>query len=316
MQQRSRRDEVAPPAAIRLVPPEHGLDLAAGPVAGGSELGNWPSLPDDPEVLASMLDGVEKIGELPGGFGRRDIHKDQMIRSRRSVLGEEVGMTNEVGMTACCSEVADQRRGRDRPVAPVRARRGLAGLALVAVGALAAACGGSPSAGVASLSSSTTTTAAPASPAASSPAASSPAGSPTKGAAQLVAFVRCMRSHGVPSFPMPTVSGDTISLQVGSGTGVDPKSPQFRAAQAACRSLLPNGGEAPTITPADQADYLKGVACMRSHGFPDFPDPQISKNQVHFDIPSSIDQSSDKFKAAVTTCEKLIPAGLPYSGNS
>src|SRR5262249_46489495 len=35
-----------------------------------------------------------------------------------------------------------------------------------------------------------------------------------------------------------------------------------------------------TITPADQADYLKGARCMRSHGVPDFPDPTFENNGV------------------------------------
>ena len=55
---------------------------------------------------------------------------------------------------------------------------------------------------------------------------------------------------------------------------------------------------------------------MRSDGFPAFPDPTISKNHVQFTVPSSINQSSNQFKSAVTTCEKLIPAGLPYSGTN
>lgn len=76
---------------------------------------------------------------------------------------------------------------------------------------------------------------------------------------------------------------------------------------------MPNGGEGPTITPADKADYLKGVACMRSDGFTDFSDPAFRNSQVHFSsqrastrIPRS---SSRRSKPA----RGLIPAGLPYS---
>ncbi len=126
-----------------------------------------------------------------------------------------------------------------------------------------------------------------------------------------------MRTHGVPSFPEPQITSKGVSIKIGPGQGVNPKSATFQSAQSNCRTLLPaGGGVGPTITPADQADYLKGVACMRSHGFPAFPDPSISKNQVHFTIPLSINQNSQQFKSAVATCEKLIPAGLPYSGTN
>jgi hypothetical protein len=54
--------------------------------------------------------------------------------------------------------------------------------------------------------------------------------------AQLLKFARCMRLHGVHTFPDPTSTGLSLS-------GVDPNSPQFQAAQKACRSQLPNRGQ-------------------------------------------------------------------------
>ncbi len=57
--------------------------------------------------------------------------------------------------------------------------------------------------------------------------------------AQALKFSKCMRSHGVPSFPDPQESGQNIQI---GGPGVDPSSPQFQAAQNDCRSLLPGGG--------------------------------------------------------------------------
>jgi len=69
-------------------------------------------------------------------------------------------------------------------------------------------------------------------------------------------FSRCMRAHGVPNFPDPSVQSNgsgvavTIRMKAGSG-GIDPHSPQFQAAQQACRSILPKpgknaGGNAPS----------------------------------------------------------------------
>jgi hypothetical protein len=77
----------------------------------------------------------------------------------------------------------------------------------------------------------------------------------------------------------------------------------------------PNGGQtgSQTITPADQADYLKAASCMRSHGVPDFPDPTFGNNGVKFNIPPNIDPNSSQAKRAEAICVNLIPAGLPYS---
>ncbi len=57
---------------------------------------------------------------------------------------------------------------------------------------------------------------------------------------QALKFSACMRAHGVPSFPDPTAERGGISLSLGGS--VNPGSPQFRAAQQACRSLMPGGG--------------------------------------------------------------------------
>lgn len=57
---------------------------------------------------------------------------------------------------------------------------------------------------------------------------------------QLLKFVSCMRSHGVPNFPDPSASG-AMKIQ-GGANGVNPNSPAFKSAMQTCRSDLPNGG--------------------------------------------------------------------------
>ena len=126
-----------------------------------------------------------------------------------------------------------------------------------------------------------------------------------------LAFARCMRAHGDTSMPDPVVSGHSVNIKV------DPNAPHFTAAFDACRHLLPNKGVPKnTITPSDQADYLKAAACMRSHGVPDFPDPVFLGGSVSFQSRSPIDTSSPPYKSALATCQKLIPKGLPYSSTS
>jgi hypothetical protein len=57
-------------------------------------------------------------------------------------------------------------------------------------------------------------------------------------------FSQCMRTHGVPNFPDPIVSGGGVRLKLraGGANGIDPGSPQFRAAQTACQSIAPGPG--------------------------------------------------------------------------
>src|SRR5207302_1095530 len=59
---------------------------------------------------------------------------------------------------------------------------------------------------------------------------------------------QCMRTHGVPNFPDPTVTAGraTIELHGGPGSGLDPQSPQFQAAQSACQHFLPGNLSGPS----------------------------------------------------------------------
>ena len=68
---------------------------------------------------------------------------------------------------------------------------------------------------------------------------------------RLLRLARCMRAHGEPNFPDPTVSsrpptGNSISLpgnvtfDLGSA-GINVNSAQFQAAERACKSLAPPG---------------------------------------------------------------------------
>jgi hypothetical protein len=58
------------------------------------------------------------------------------------------------------------------------------------------------------------------------------------------------------------------------------------------------------------ADAYKHAACMRSHGLPDFPDPQIvntpTTHQIRQALPLAV-ASSPGFKAAQEACKGIIP---------
>jgi hypothetical protein len=175
-------------------------------------------------------------------------------------------------------------------------------LALVAAG-----CGGGGSRGAASIASSTT--------AATTTAQSGMTTVQIGSLSGALAFARCMRSHGIPNWPDPTSSGvfDKSKLrQLGLSVS------RVRAIEeGSCRYDFVNGGQpqGQTITRDEQAYYLRAAACIRRHGFPDFPDPTFQNGHVRFNIPSSIDTSSPQAKSAQATCARLIPAGLPYSNS-
>lgn len=186
-------------------------------------------------------------------------------------------------------------------------RAGLFAAALLGAGMLAAACGGTLSSeGVASLGKTTTTT---------GPSAAEPK-SPANPVNSALAYVSCMRSHGEPDMPDPSFNRHQATLDIPAS--IDPNSPQYAAANKACKHLLPNNGvpKGNTFTPAEEADYLKGAECMRSHGFPNFPDPTFHDGTVSFYTRSPIDTGSSQYKRALAICERLIPKGLPYSISS
>ena len=184
------------------------------------------------------------------------------------------------------------RRAGPRPPWPRRARVAAVITLMAAAALLTAACSGSPS-------------------------STGPGGSLTAGgsanSSSAVAYSRCVRGHGVPNFPDPDSNGQIPKEAVVPALREVGDS-RAKAATNACANLNPAGQESPTLTAREQQDYLRAAACMRSHGITNFPDPTFPGGHVNLpQISSSIDTSSTQFTQARQTCEKLIPAGLPYS---
>jgi hypothetical protein len=138
-------------------------------------------------------------------------------------------------------------------------------------------------------------------------------------AARALAFAKCMRSHGVSNFPDPT--GGELKLQVQktprstSVNGVEVNGPAFQNAMQACRSYLPNGGHPSAAQTAKaKAQALAMSRCMRSHGVPNFPDPQFQTAPgggfgVRIGGPG-INPNSPAFQAAQKACGKIF-GGAP-----
>jgi hypothetical protein len=121
-----------------------------------------------------------------------------------------------------------------------------------------------------------------------------------------------MRSHGVPNFPDPKVSGHTVRM----GSASTLQSPAFRSAMHSCQRLLPKGPPGPEApSPQAQARMLDESACMRKHGILGFPDPTTSppsnsggnsgiirSGGYFLAIPNSIDTNSPAFEQAAAEC--------------
>jgi hypothetical protein len=190
-------------------------------------------------------------------------------------------------------------------------------LAGASVTLLTAGCGNSPSSpGVASVASSPATASTTASP---TPAGRQLEGAPTGGGAgrhfQLAMntgnatlgtkFSACMRKHGVQNFPDPNGQG---VITFGSGTGINPDSPTFRAATTTCQKLLPNGGQPTPKQLAQQPQKLLAVSqCMRAHGIKDFPDPTNGGIRIRVTPGSDLSPDNPQFQSAQTACHGDLP---------
>jgi hypothetical protein len=136
---------------------------------------------------------------------------------------------------------------------------------------------------------------------------------------QLLAFARCVRSHGVPNFPDPQTGATNAKFPSAQQLGIG--SSQLSAAENACQHLLPAGID-DQFAPAEIPLLLPGMrrfsGCMRSHGVPNWPDPTVdSEGRPGFNlVPSGIDTGSPQVNAATRECQHLLPralGGIPVS---
>jgi len=135
-------------------------------------------------------------------------------------------------------------------------------------------------------------------------AAGSAAGSASAGRStvdlEAIAFAKCMRSHGAPSWPDPNSSGVFIATPANHADFNAPAS-----ADKACQHLMPGGGKQAPATRQGLDNALKYSACMRSHGVPRFPDPTSGGG---FTLAGTgIDPNSPQFQAAQQVCGKVVP---------
>ncbi len=139
-----------------------------------------------------------------------------------------------------------------------------------------------------------------------SEAASGDGGSEGDREAELVAYSECMRENGVPEFPDP--EGGRMQLQAGPGTGLDPSSPEFQAAEEACADIRPEGLGQGGGNAGQEEAMLAYSQCMRENGVPEFPDPEGGRMMLTPE--SGVDMDSPEFQEAQEACRDVAP-GLP-----
>lgn len=133
-------------------------------------------------------------------------------------------------------------------------------------------------------------------------------------------FSKCMRAHGLSNFPDPSGGGGG-GIQIPLGSGLNPSSPVFQAAQKACGKDLPGPAGRGHASAKQKQQMLAMAQCMRAHGLANFPDPTSTAPQpgsgfgLAFGAPGSflaIPQSminSPGFNQAASAC------GLPGAGH-
>lgn len=183
-------------------------------------------------------------------------------------------------------------------------------IALASLAVTAAGCGGTPSTpGVAQIGTAATTT-------------TTSSQSNVTGASKeegIRRFSVCMRANGVPTFPDPKPVNGGMSLGIDRSMGINPDSPQFKAAEKKCQKLLPNGGKPdPAQLARDRSQMLKFSACMRAHGLPSFPDPTSDGRGLKMSIggKDGLNPRSPVFQAARKACEDLMPGPKIRGGGS
>jgi hypothetical protein len=122
----------------------------------------------------------------------------------------------------------------------------------------------------------------------------------------------------VSSFPDPNSSGQIDKSKLLPLA----HSPEFRAAERACRHLLPNDTNQSGTTHSQVQAALNGMVafagCMRSHGVRNWPDPYVDRSRPGdprpvFDLHSSINPNAPAISADTHACQHLMPDSTsPY----
>jgi hypothetical protein len=117
-------------------------------------------------------------------------------------------------------------------------------------------------------------------------------------------YSRCMRSHGVPDFPiLKQGPGGSLVHPVSPPAGML-TAPGYDAAFRACLKLAVVGGGSHARYQAAALRGLKQAECMRAHGITGYPSPGAIDGGLHEPdaVTIGLDTHTPQFAAAAKAC--------------
>ena len=117
------------------------------------------------------------------------------------------------------------------------------------------------------------------------------------------AAIDCARRHGMPNVPDPVIGANGQVTFPGGSPNLTPAARSACAAQI--RAALPGGPAQSTESASDIQALLRVAACMRTHGFPRWPDPN---QRGEFHVKSADAGTPTTQGRANAACSSLFPA--------
>lgn len=119
---------------------------------------------------------------------------------------------------------------------------------------------------------------------------------PNSAPEDLTREIACFRAHGLPSYPDPVYDPNDGRWHLAN------ERPSLTAAvRQACAAVMPQSTPASPIPTAQLQDLIQYARCLRTHGVPDWPDPDVG-GSFH----TNINLKSDANRAALGACDKYL----------
>jgi hypothetical protein len=151
-----------------------------------------------------------------------------------------------------------------------------------------------------------------------------PAASPTgMSDAQVLAigrqYAQCVRTHGIPNFPDPVVTGGHLEMPAGGADTSKRALSANQAAQTACRPILnqlpASAQRSPRpVTAQDMQNLLKFAQCVRAHGVPRWPDPDANGEFPLETAGLGAEGKSPRVQQAMQACRQYWSKGIDITG--
>jgi hypothetical protein len=124
---------------------------------------------------------------------------------------------------------------------------------------------------------------------------------------------KCLRANGVSGFPDPRAgpNGGGVGWPGGLGIGADGsilvfgqvfKGPVVVHAETTCKGYMPPSGPPPALSESQREAAIAHAECMRTHGIPNFPDPNFNGGGLQLNLPPGLNPNSPAIERAAKVC--------------